>query len=331
MVPILGRVIGQSGYSLPGGTPGVADTNRSVWHLFPPSIRTTVHQSWVVNSHRLHRLVWNCVPLSTRAMRSYQRDKLSFDKSAILSFPKSGRTFLINTIEYYMGNTAAIEESGRGGSLVRQFVDRGHDVAGGPYQDLAYPRRTKPLVKSNPESRYVFLYRDPRDVCVSYFHHKVPFNKGAWRVGMPSTLKRFVRSKVWGIPKIVAYMRGFERKFGNRDEWLFVAYEDLVTNKVERLERIIRHLFPRHTIDEARVRLAVEENDFSKVRAREIQHKSAVATIDPDRDINEQVRMKARRGVVGGYGDELDASDQRYAERWLKKLRAGSKYYRYGT
>ena len=85
---------------------GLTDTSRHVWHLVPSSIRTAVHDSSVVNSHRLRRLVWNCIPLTTHAMRRYQQDKLTFDKPAIISFPKSGRTYLVNTIEYYMGNTA---------------------------------------------------------------------------------------------------------------------------------------------------------------------------------------------------------------------------------
>jgi hypothetical protein len=236
-----------------------------------------------------------------------------------LSVPKSGRTwvrfFLGKYIEKLYGADFSLDfipdeswdEKRRG--LPVPTIDFSHNFFDFFQESDDLPR----LIDSDiiARKRLVLLVRDPRDVAVSYFHHKRDKEKL-----FTGGLDDFVHSDIYGIERqsrfVLMMLDMFETHAGPKH---FLTYEDLHRDTRKTFRDCLDFIFLSE-IDEEAYAYALEESRFDNMRRNEIEaSKSAtgfhrLATPDWSGDWN---ALKVRAGKVSGYRSEMSEKLQKEA------------------
>ena len=228
-----------------------------------------------------------------------------------LSFPKSGRTW----VRYFLGKYI---EKRYGADFSLDFVpDQGWDekrhALAVPKIDFSHnffdffqetgerPRLIDTDIIAH--KRLVLLVRDPRDVAVSYYHHKRDLEKV-----FTGSLDDFVRSAIYGIERqsrfVLMMLDMFDRHRGPKH---FLTYEDLHGDARKTFRDCLDFIFL-SDIDEPAYAYALEESRFDNMRRNEIEaSKTAtgfnrLATPGWSGDRN---ALKVRAGKVSGYESEM--------------------------
>lgn len=230
------------------------------------------------------------------------------EKPICISYPKSGRTWLrmiLNTLDIDMEYS---------------HIDTGADRKswGKRFDELDTP--------SIDKEKIIFLHRDPRDVVVSMFYEftkrQLPILDQEQRTkyearGLipPLTLSEFVRSPRFGIEKTIVFNIACRSNLNA----FVLTYEKMAEDPIGSLVSLLGYLGVSRTYEE--IDSAIQENNFKAMRKRE-----ETGDIPPNMigrlgatnpfDINS---YKVRKGVVGGWIDEMDAETQRYAAEIIGK------------
>lgn len=216
-----------------------------------------------------------------------------------ISFPKSGRTWL-RVILDDLDVPLAYTHHGSGNHS-KSF---GRDLR----QLILDPLRVT-------EGEIVFMYRNPIDVSVSYFHEchkrtkiKVLRKMFYARQGRlpPVSLSDFVLSSRFGVPKIAHFNLQLAKETCKCQRVLFVSYEVMRQDAVNQIKQIISFLGQDRS--DIEIKRAVQDADFDVMKSRERQgnYESKYGRALLPRDIKDDNTYKVRRGKVGGYVDELD-------------------------
>jgi len=252
----------------------------------------------------------------------------------LVSFPKSGRTWLSYLYAYYAcyrilgehadafidreftphvhiyrpldhpGLAALFEE--RGGAIVPP-LSVAHYFDPQPYFELDLP------LDRVVADRVAFLVRDPRDVVVSYFHHVLQRADDTRRRGKPAPandvdISEFIRSELHGIRAVLAYMNQVaERAPHTFCEFQTIYYEDLVVVPERAFAKFLE-LFGAQ-IDPAAVAAAVRRASFSNLQNIEIARRTRKGRSLPPE------ALRFRRGAPDAYRRELCQSDVAYLDR----------------
>jgi hypothetical protein len=212
---------------------------------------------------------------------------------AVISFPKSGRTWLrvmLDELSVPMSYTHA----GSGHSRAKHFSEL----------DTTAARHFR---------RIVFLHRDPRDTVVSGYYQvdrRLGKNRG--------TLSEFIRDPRHGIEKVTSYNTMWLALAGRDPRLLAVSYEQLKSDAVDWVRRILDFLG--QTRDTTQIAEVVARCTFSRMqqREREGSYKAQYGHILAPGESTDPDSYKIRRGVVGGYKDELSAEDIAFCNQVLK-------------
>lgn len=150
-----------------------------------------------------------------------------------------------------------------------------------------------------PDSKFVFILRDPRDVSVSLFYHRKRTEPG-FDVSLSEIAESISRKWV----EILENVSDFSKEYPGRIE--IVRYEDLISNdKQFNLQRILKFLeLPTsdHTIEQM-----FADNDIGKMKKRESSRQ------------NESYGFY-RSGKKGGWREELSMRDVARIELTAGKL-----------
>lgn len=161
--------------------------------------------------------------------------------------------------------------------------------------------------------RVLFLLRDPRDTVVSYFHIRV--RKKAWSGDLPG----FLRNPNTGFERLLVFNLGWLEAQDRFMDFAAVRYEDLRQNTEAELARILGFLRCEPPGSQALSKIIAEQS-FDEMKRREISgelharfgnHFTASSEHDNQR--------KVRRGVIGGYIDEMAAPEQEFCEELLAR------------
>lgn len=219
----------------------------------------------------------------------------------IVSYPKSGRTWLERLLIVCAARHAGVHPAKISNySDLYRFSDQvksiGFSHARSSWEDLLAVNETDIGRQSKQRfvgKKVIFLYRDPRDVLVSSYYHI------RFRTGVSSlTPEQIIESPVVGLKKIVRFMNSWFDFSQNNSLVLQVGYEELRSDPVEVLSRILEFVgmvVPAEVIQEA-----VAECDFKKMQKKEKAGEfktpklAAVATADGE-------GLKVRRGMIGEY------------------------------
>ena len=196
--------------------------------------------------------------------------------AVLVSFPKSGRTWLRTMID------RAVALEARRSALRLQVV----------HEDDPFWKTPAELTTTKREYRHkkiVLLTRDPKDTLVSSYHHKHD------RQGLfDGTLSDYVEERAGGFETIVTYAAIWRANRHVPRGFLEIRYEDLHADPESTLGVVLDFLdipVARATIAEA-VRFA----SFDNMRARELAERGAATN---------PAALKAREGRVGGHRAHL--------------------------
>jgi hypothetical protein len=208
----------------------------------------------------------------------------------VVSFPKAGRTWL----------RVMLDELG----VDAEYTHFGAGVARALPADALAPRSW--WYARRPT---LLLIRDPRDTLVSSFHQATKR-----RHTYAGNLAAFVRDARFGIEKVVRWNAMWVEVAQAHPNVAIVSYEGLRAQGAPLVQAAARHLGAAPG-DEA-VRAAWQHANFDALRARALagevdaRHRKILAP----RDARDPSSFKVRKGVIGGYRDELAAEDIAYCD-----------------
>jgi hypothetical protein len=173
------------------------------------------------------------------------------------------------------------------------------------------PLRHKPVV---------FLARHPIDIAVSWYHQFTRRQSRAKQELINASIAHpidrqsidmwnFVRHSDIGLPFLIAYENRWVRNVRSLPQGLLVRYEELRSEPVATLGRILEHVG--HPFPEDEVRQAVEWGSFDNLRKLETSgtfSQGGMKLVNRD----DPSTYKVRRGKVGGYRE--DFSPEQVAE-----------------
>lgn len=246
----------------------------------------------------------------TQAIRRLFRSQDVF----LIGHPKSGNTWLA-----YMLAIALFEQSRQGITLknVGNYVPfvHGQDHRIAEYDHLPDPRVFRNECPVYPEfyPKVIYLMRDPRAVLVSFYH--------MYQIMLSDTimpLQTFVESYLatdgcfesWNVG-LVRWDRQVLKWTGrakSNPRICVVKYEDLVADRKTALRRILS--FTRASCSEENLDHTVARGEFHLMQEMERTHG---AEAYPG-EIGQRGQF-VRRGLIGGWRDELDVEISRTIER----------------
>jgi hypothetical protein len=159
------------------------------------------------------------------------------------------------------------------------------------------------------KDRIIFIRRDPRDGVVSYYHDCR--RRNLWN----GSLKEFLRTPEFGIERIVAFNRGWLARKALFNDFLEVRYEDMRADSSSELRRIVNFTRCPFVSDRA-IDECVENHSFHCMKQRE--KSGELNQIFGERFTKAGTsgdHMMVRRGVIGGYIDELDHEDRAFCTK----------------
>ena len=163
----------------------------------------------------------------------------------------------------------------------------------------------------------VFLARHPIDIAVSWYHQFTKRQSRAKQelinraIAHPIDRRsvqmwEFVRHSEIGLPFLIDYQYNWVRKIAALPRGLLIKYEDLRSDPVSSLSRILAHVGERFSEEE--VRAAVEWSSFDNLQRLETSgtfRQGGMKLVNR----NDPSTYKVRRGKVGGYREDF-APDQ---------------------
>ena len=248
--------------------------------------------------------------------RSERRKRAAAD-AVIVSFPKSGRTWLRLMIGRTLCNAYGLPEdrmleplwlTRAAGLLPTTFC---HD--GGSNLEARHVERLSRDKSDYRDKRVLLLVRDPRDVVTSCYHQA-----SSRRRLFRGSLSDFVRHPRYGIRKLLTWYRIWEECRSVPRAFRAVRYEDLRADPVAGLTETLAFLGATD-IEAKCIEEAVEYARFENMRRLEQTGAFASGVLRPGEGGGESA-LKTRRGVVGGHRDELSAEDLAYCNRAIAEL-----------
>jgi len=239
----------------------------------------------------------------------------------IISFPKTGRTWLRSLIgryivqknglndEYIMDTPNLTMTSGLNPTL---FTHDRSSVFGVPYYQMKKDR------SGYSKSKVIFMVRDPMDVIVSYYFHIVK----RWRQ-YEATISEFIRSDLYPMQKMLTFYNIWYDHSDIPKDFLLVRYEELHSDPKNVLYIVLKFLGeedPDDTLVEESVAFS-SFNNLQKLEKNEEFFKSKPAGAN-EKDIN---TLHFRSGKIGGYRNTLNEEDIAYLREIINEI--GDPYY----
>jgi len=245
-----------------------------------------------------------------------ERGRWDFDVY-LLSYPKCGRTWATLQI-----GRALQQHYGLDVPNLAKLSDFGERIPEVPLIRLTHddqPHRKRPDELSTTRDglagkRVILISRDPRDVLVSYYHHKSKrerdrqfwfFQKKRRETHTPfrGTLSEFLDVEIGGFDTILRYYNIWERLRGVPKEFMLLRYEDMRAEPVRELRRVVDFL-GLSAIPDAVLQEAVAYASFDNMHRIESGAEVQSFKLKPG-DVSDKNSYKVRRGKVGGHRDEL--------------------------
>ncbi len=250
----------------------------------------------------------------------------------VLAYPKCGNTWL-----RLMMFKAQCEEHG---ASDEGYLSDYHVSLGGlpnvmwshgtkHRRDLVGNRNVDPNLRRR--RRTLFLIRDPRDALVSCYYHEVYRNgpevyspeewsemfAGASIEDRCPPIEAYARSNTRGIDYLIHFYNhwvGIQQEF---KAFQIVRYEDLRADPVLTLSAAMSFLML--PVSPAAALAAVEYSSFDNMRQLELANTMPQADLSGPAEATDSRGFKVRKGVVGGYVDELDEGLVEYVDRAVEE------------
>jgi hypothetical protein len=230
----------------------------------------------------------------------------------LLSYPKSGRTWLRYVLSCYFADSLGLRTLPDMSSMFQVLPNLAWDRERGlpAYREGPATARVPliavthgvPMRGSLACRPAIFMLRDARDVVVSrYYHatrHKHQFGQ---------SISEFIRDSKQGLPAWVDHTNRCASALADRRH-IMVSYERLTASPAHETARVLAFL--EQPADSQRIANALSHASIERMRALEIQ--TGIPGHRYDRSDPQALRM--RRGIVGGFRDDLSGQDLDWIE-----------------
>ena len=229
-------------------------------------------------------------------------------KPVIVSFPRSGRTWLMTMIGLVLCHHKGLPTSQ---AMVerKKYVDATHDRSDKSLMVHAADLSTD---KSDYAGKRVLLMtRDPRDVLVSAHLHATK-RKG----NFGGTLSEYIRDPRYGIEKVIRFNDIWFTSHNACERFMTITYESLLDNPEYCLRAICTFLLvPHRPLD---IELAVRDATIEKLREAEKTgyFEQGVGKPKHPEDVDTYYH---RKGGSGGYVDYMTKEDIEYCEEFINE------------
>ena len=242
-----------------------------------------------------------------------ERRELAPARVAIVSFPKSGRTWLRLLIgralcaryglpESQILDTFALTRAA--GILPTVFTHDGTSNTEGRHFD-----RLDRGKRAYRGKRVLLLCRDPRDTVISCY-----FEATRRKRVYDGTLSEFLRDPRYGIQKIVTFYQLWEAARAVPEKLLVISYEDLHADPAKVLRETLGFLGASDLPDRL-VSEAIEYGRFDNMRRLEQAGGLGEGSRLRPADSADASSFKTRKGKVGGFAETLSEEDLAFANR----------------
>ena len=264
-----------------------------------------------------------------RKFRGYEdAKKLDFAKGVVISYGKSGRTWLRVLIWRYFA-----KKHGFAGDSISEFDEFRQTNPDIPVLFFTHDNYLKDYAGHDRKidlygsQRVVLMVRDPRDTAVSqYFqwkHRIVPRKKVINNYPLVDTdLYDFVMNEAAGMPKIIDFMNAWAKDLDKFPNLLLVKYEELRANTGSELARVLNFFGQSPTEEELEDAVTFASVDNMRKMEQENASKlTAHRSLKPG-DVSDPSSFKVRRAKVGGWRDyftdeQVEAIDAMMKSRLL--------------
>jgi hypothetical protein len=252
----------------------------------------------------IERVRWNLTP---------RRLLFESANTIVVSVPKSGRTWVRVFLAAYRSDEADLLYSGR--ILEEDEVLFTHDL----YAHLTSPALVDLVTgyhliprRLRAEKQIVLLARDPRDVFVSLYHQ---LTKRTRQFDGP--MSAMLRHSFLGINTIVDVMNTWLDEWQDAPLFHLVRYEDLHAAPTSAFRELLEALG--YDVEPSRLEHALERSSFKQMKDDESKGRYTSMRMRPTipGDPNSH---KVRRGVVGGFREDLHGEDLKVANAALARL-----------
>ncbi len=224
----------------------------------------------------------------------------------IVSFPKSGRTWLSFFLAHYFSAYYRLGIDVDMHSMYEIIAsDGGSDnvplpawIRGDIPKIYATHRVYTPRFKS---SKILFVFRDPCDVMVSYYFHQTKH-----RQKYHQSLSAFLHSRKHGMPYYQRWLDSWQ-VIRKRAESIETTYEEMTADFEAVGRRALE--FVGTPVDEPLLATALHAASFDHMLKTELEGRRI-----PGHNYNREDRdaRRIRRGVIGGHIDYLNDEDRAY-------------------
>jgi hypothetical protein len=246
-----------------------------------------------------------------RRVRRDLRDEawLRHADAVIISFPKSGRTFVRAMLSRLFQRRFGIDERRL---LEFPMLQRAApEVPRLLFTHAGDAMRTADEIRVDPSeythARVVLLARHPGDVAVSRYHHlKHRSRDRARRKLAEQPLETFIWSEQGGIPAIVRFMNQWAELARERKDVGIVRYEDFLSEPRSTLSDLAAKIGI--VVDEQDIDDAAEFGAFSNLKQREREGYFQSSRLQAAKK-GDEASYKVRAGSSGGYRKRLSPQD----------------------
>ena len=237
----------------------------------------------------------------------------------IISFPKSGRTWLRILIGKALCSQFEIDEelipdteklTTQAGLFSTKFTHEDTAIQCEATFDELETDKSK-----YKNSKVIFLVRDPRDTIVSFYFQTT---KRRGRENF-KTIHEFIRDRQFGIKKILRFHKIWHQNRNIPLEFMVVKYEDMHKDPKGSLKRVLAFLGVEKIKDSA-LEDAVNFGSFSNMREMEENQVFVDKNILTPGNMEDEESYKTRKGKVGGYTEYLNSDDLAYMEKVMAEL-----------
>lgn len=240
---------------------------------------------------------------------------LSQADSVVISFPKSGRTFVRAMLARLYQRRFGIDEK-----QLLEFPLLRRSPADAPkvlFTHAGDAMRRPSEVRVEPSDyagkRMVLIARHPADVSVSRYHHlKHRSRDKARRRLADQPLDRFIWAEQGGIPSIVTFLN----RFASLPDVTIIRYEDFLTDTRASLMKLAEAIGV--SVDQADIDDAVEFGQLANLKALERDNYFTSPRLRRARGKDEQ-SGKVRSGTSGGYRAQLSADEAARVDAYVSE------------
>ena len=235
--------------------------------------------------------------------------KYSKNQYFLVSFPKTGRTWLMHMINQIK------KQSNCKLKREKYFIFNEHDNSEIIIEDGT---RNDPLdvFKFTSRFRYrrgniIFLVRDPRDVIVSHFHQVTKRSRTPF---VFNSISEFLKDDILGFKRIIHFYNLWHYQQYKPTDFLLIKYEDLLDNGVQTLSGITSFL-----------NISITTNDLQDIyhqsSSDKMRKKEKSNQLEGFNDFGKsRNQLKVRNARIGGYKSELSEEDILYCNKEMKNL-----------